>query len=125
MQIVHELMLQEADRVKTQNTLPSQNSVDNTNANAPVMIEDPLKEAKKTLFKDSQLIQDSDKDIISQIMIGVLKILVDAIINELSTQFVEDLKRRLTYEISMAITLKSESGLRLSFDVRNYIERYY
>lgn len=67
--------------------------------------------------RESELIKDSDKEIISQILLGVLKVLVDSIISEASTGFVDDLKRRVTYEISMALSLKSESGLRLSFDV--------
>lgn len=63
------------------------------------------------------IIKDTDKEVVSQILLGVLQILVDGILSEAGTAFIEDLKRRLAYELSMATTLKSETGLRLSFDV--------
>lgn len=50
-------------------------------------------------------------------MIQVLKVMVDGIISDSATKYVEDLKRRLGYELQMAATLRSESHLRLSFDV--------
>ncbi len=47
----------------------------------------------------------------------MLKLLADGIISESSVSYVEDLKMRLNYELKLCITLKSESHLRLSFDV--------
>ena len=49
----------------------------------------------------------------------MLKLLADGIISESAVSYVDDLKMRLNYELKLIISLKSESHLRLSFEVTN------
>ena len=44
--------------------------------------------------------------------------MVDGIVSENGTEFVEELKRRLNYELALAATLRSETHLKLSFEVK-------
>ncbi len=65
----------------------------------------------------NSLILDDDKQLVSTLLLKLLLILTDAIVSESSTQFIDDLKRRLNYELSLVVTLKTETHLGLSFDV--------
>ena len=47
----------------------------------------------------------------------MLKLLADGIISESAVSYVDDLKMRLNYELKLIVSLKSESHLRLSFEV--------
>jgi hypothetical protein len=65
------------------------------------------------------MISEDDKFVIATLLISILKLLVDLIVSEgATTAFIEELKRRLTYELSMSASFKTETNLMLSFDVR-------
>lgn len=67
------------------------------------------------------LIDPHDKDLIATLLLSLLKILADSVVSEASVPFVTELKRRMNYEINLMVQLKSESDLRLSFDVRSFL----
>jgi hypothetical protein len=65
------------------------------------------------------MITEEDKFVVATLLVSILKLLVDLVVSEgATTEFIQDLKRRLSYELSMANSFKSETSLYLSFDVR-------
>lgn len=45
---------------------------------------------------------ERDKPLTSRLLLAVLRVLADSVIAEAGTAFVEDLKRRLNYEVALA-----------------------
>jgi flagellar biosynthesis/type III secretory pathway protein FliH len=66
----------------------------------------------------SSLIAEEDLGQVSKLLLSVLRVIADSMISEgTSLPFVSELKRRLTYELSLTQSFQSESTLTLSFDV--------
>jgi hypothetical protein len=77
------------------------------------------------------MITEEDKFVVATLLVSILKLLVDLIVSEgATTQFITEIKRRLTYELAIAHSFKAETNLYLSFNVRSllkfmFIVRYY
>jgi len=69
--------------------------------------------------KDAQfMITEEDKFVVATLLVSILKLIVDLIVSEgATTQFITEIKRRLTYELAIAHSFKAETNLHLSFNV--------
>jgi hypothetical protein len=72
--------------------------------------------------KDAQfMITEEDKYVVATILVSILKLLVDLIVSEgATTQFITELKRRITYELAIAHSFKAETNLYMSFNVSGF-----
>jgi hypothetical protein len=72
----------------------------------------------KTSNDTQFMVTEEDKFVVATLLVSILKLIVDLIVSEgATTEFITEIKRRLTYELAIAHSFKAETNLLLSFNV--------